>query len=432
MPQDLSLILPHPIIRIIGLSSTQMGLFAYSENCQLRMSSEKIASLSETYDFLVALDANDISEYQPLLKKTGVILYNENAIPTLRIHPWYDKQRTYIPMAMDSFSKLWGPVETFRSFTALGAIAALIGLDIETLLPYLPGDSAFPKTVYQDCITAGLGYIHGLDHEPQVQLKPVAYDSSRLYISGIDALCLALRKVDQHSIAIPQPQYNAFGNALKSSLSQYNLETREGSTAIIAPFSLLQSLKSAYPHHVLIIHHHDETELFKATHQDHSYIASDIASLYSHVYLAMLKQEVEHIGTTIFIADHVLMGYQTLPELPIPSDQMYIAANSYGSERAKICIISTGSTKGVISETQDLLKATNISIRQLHLNHARNMDQWLNDLSNKCELLLIATPLSSQELPLLSLPHKEISEWQDAKHLSKTIEKLLTNTDDDY
>lgn len=404
-----------------------MGLFAYSENCQLRMSSEKIASLSENYDFLVAMDANDISEYQPLLKKSGIILYNENTIPTLRVHPWYDAQRTYIPMAMDSFSKIWGPIETLRPFTALGAVAALIGLDIDALLPYLPADSNLPKSIYQDCIIAGLGYIRGLDREQHMQLKPIAYDSSRLYISGLDALCLALRKVDHASIAVPYPQYNAFGNSLKASFSQYHIDEREGSSAIIAPFSLLHSLTAAYPNHVLIIHHHDETELFKATHLQHSYIASDIASLYSHIYLAMLKQEVEHTGTTIFIADHVLMGYQTLPELPIPNDHMYEAINSYGSERAKICIVSTGSTKGVISEAQDLLKTAEISIRQLHLNHARNMDRWLEDITNKCELVILATPLSINELPPLSIAHQEISEWQDAKHLSENIQKLVSH-----
>lgn len=428
MSQDISLILPLPIIRILGLSSTQMGLFAYSENCQLRLSTEKIASLTETCDFLVAMDANDISEYQPLLKKSGIILYNENTIPTLRIHPWYDDQRTYIPMAMDSFSKIWGPVETFRPFTALGAVAALVGIDIDSLLPYLPLESSFPKSTYQDCITAGLGYIRGLDHKQQIQLKAVAYDSSRLYISGLDALCLALRKVDHSTIAVPSPKYNAFGTALKTSLSRYHIEEREGSSAIIAPFSLLQSLRLAYPNHVLIIHHHDETELFKATHQDRSYLASDIASLYSHIYLAMLKQEVEHTGTTIFIADHVLMGYQTLPELPIPSEHMYEPYQSFGSERAKVCILSTGSTKGVITEAQELLKNSDISIRHQHLNHIREMSSWIEDVVNKCELLLIATPLTINELPIISILHQEIGEWQDAEHLSRNIQEVLKRT----
>ncbi len=427
MNQDFSFILPLPIIRILGLSGTQIGLFAYSENCQLRMSSEKIASLSEHYDFLVALEANDVSEYQPLIKKSGIILYNENTIPTLRAHPWYDEQRNYIPIALDSFSKIWGPVETFRPFTALGAIAALIGLDIDSLFHYLPTDTAFPKTTYQDCITAGLGYIRGLDRESLSKIKPIAYDSSRLYISGFDAICLALRKVDHPTIANPHPQYNALGIALTTSCKHYDVQAQEGSSAIIAPFSLLSQLQNAYHNHVIIIHHHDETALFRATTQAQSYIASDLASLYSHIYLAMLKHEVEHTGTTIFVADHVLMGYQTLAELPIPSEHLYEAYHSYGSERAKVFILSTGSSKGIISEAQDLLKKVEISIRYFHLNHTREMNLLLDEAINKCELLLIATPLSVNELPPLSIPYEEINEWQDAEHLSQNIQKLLVN-----
>lgn len=427
MPQDLSFILPHSIIRILGLSCTQIGLFAYSENCQLRLSSEKISSLSEYYDFLVALDANDISEYQPLLKKTGIILYNENTIPTLRSHPWYDEQRTYIPIALDSFSKIWGPAETFRPFIALGALAAFIGLDIDSLFHYLPNDPVFSKTIYQDCITAGLGYIRGLDRESPHQIKPIAYDSSRLYISGFDAVCLALRKVDQPTIANPHPQYNAFGSALSTSCTHYDVKEQEGSPTIIAPFSLLSQLQNAYHNHIIIIHHHDETALFRATTQAHSYIASDLASLYSHIYLAMLKHEVEHTGTTIFVADHVLMGYQTLAELPIPSEHLYEAYHSYGSERAKICILSTGSSKGVISEAQDLLKSADISVRYLHLNHTREMNLLFDEVISKCELLLIATPLSMNELPPFSISYEEINEWQDAVHLSQNIQKIVAN-----
>jgi hypothetical protein len=427
MSQDLSFILPLPIIRILGLSCTQIGLFAYSENCQLRMSSEKIASLSEHYDFLVALEANDISEYQPLLKKSGIILYNENTIHTLRVHPWYDEQRTYIPIALDSFSKIWGPIETFRPFTALGAIAALIGLDIESLFYYLPTDTAFPKTTYQDCITAGLGYIRGLDRESASKIKPIAYDSSRLYISGFDAVCLALRKVDHPTIANPHPEYNAFGTALTASCKHYDVKEQEGSSAILAPFALLPQLQKAYHNHVIIVHHHDETALFRATTQSHSYLASDLASLYSHIYLAMLKQELEHTGTTILVADHVLMGYQTLAELPIPSEHLYEAYHSYGSERAKICILSSGSSKGVITESQDLLKQIDISTRYIQLNHTREMNLLLNEVGSKCELLLIATPLSSNEFPPLSTPYEEINEWQDAEHLSKNIQKLVTS-----
>ncbi len=425
MTQDLSLILPQAIIRIMGLSCTQIGFFAYSENTQLRISHDRIASLPEHYDFLVALDPNDVSEYQPLVKKSGIILYNENSIPTLRTHKWFDPSRTYIPIALDSFAKLWGPADTLKPFVALGALAALVGLDTETLFHYLPINTEVLKTAYQDCITAGFGYISGLDKQTTYQLKALSHDSSRLYISGFDAMCLALRKVDATTIATAEHSYNLFGEALKDSCRHYGIGELEGSATLLAPLHLVSALQSAYPHHVLIIHHHDETALFAATSQANSYLASDMGSLYSHIYLAMLKQQVENNGTVIFVADHLLMSYQTLHELPIPSEQMYEPYSVWGSERARICILSTGSSKGVIIETQELLKIAEVSTKYIHFNHSRDTTNWLHANNNQCELVLITTPLTISEIPALTIPNQEIGEWHDAVHLSQIIQKTV-------
>ncbi len=425
MTQDISLILPQAIIRIMGLSCTQIGFFAYSENSQLRISHDRIASLPEHYDFLIALDANDISEYQPQIKKSGVILYNENTIPTLRDHQWYDQERTYIPIALDSFAKLWGPAAILKPFVALGALAALIGLDIETLFHYLPINTEVLKTAYQDCITAGFGYISGLDKQTNYQIKAISHDSSRLYISGFDAMCLALRKVDATSITAAEHSYSLFGQALKSSCQHYGIGELEGSATLLAPLHLASSLQSAYPHHVLIIHHHDETALFAATSQANSYLVSDIGSLYSHIYLAMLKQQIENKGTVIFVADHLLMSYQTLHELPIPNEQMYEPYFVWGSERARICILGTGSSKGVIIETQELLKIAEVSTKYIHFNHNRDIANWLGANNNQCELILITTPLTSSEIPTLAIANQEISEWHDAVHLSQIIQKAV-------
>lgn len=423
MTQDISLILPQAIIRIMGLSCTQIGFFAYSENTQLRISHDRIASLTEHYDFLIALDSKDISEYQPLVKKSGIILYNENSIPTLRTHKWFDPARIYIPIALDSFAKLWGPADILKPFVALGALASLIGLDIETLFHYLPINTEILKSAYQDCITAGFGYISGLDKQTPHQIKALSHDSSRLYISGFDAICLALRKVDATSITTTDHN-SPLGQALKESCQHYGIGELEGSATLLAPLHLASTLQSAYKHHVLIIHHHDETALFAATTQANSYLVSDIGTLYSHIYLAMLKQQIENKGTVIFVADHLLMSYQTLHELPIPSEQMYEPYSVWGSERARICILGTGSSKGVIIETQELLKIAEISTKYIHFHHNRAIDSWL-DSNNQRELVLITTPLGSNEIPTLTIANQEISEWHDAAHLSQIIQKAV-------
>lgn len=425
MTQDLSLILPQSIIRIMGLSCTQIGFFAYSENTQLRISNDKIASLSEHYDFLIALDSNDISEYQPLVKKSGIILYNENSIPTLRTHKWFDQKRTYIPIALDSFAKLWGPVDTLKPFVALGALAALVGLEMETLFHYLPINTTILKGAYEDCITAGYGYIRGLEKQTDYQIKALAYDSSRLYISGFDAICLALRKVDATTLTVSDHSYTIFGQAIKESSQHYGINQLASSATILGPLHLVSTLSSAYPHNVIIIHHHDETALFAATSQADSYIVSDIGTLYSHIYLAMLKQQIENKGTVIFVADHVLMSYQTLHELPIPSEQMYEPYFVFGSERARTSILSTGSSKGVIIEAQELLKTAEISTKYIHFNHIRNTKKWLETNNNQCELALVTTPLTIQDIPTLDLANQEITEWHDAVHLSQIIQKRV-------
>lgn len=431
MLQDLSLILPLPIIRILGLGCTQIGLFAYSENQQLRISSEKISALVEHYDILVALEANDISENQHLVKPEGVILYNENTIPSLRAYKWFDPRRKYIPIAFDSFAKLWGPPTSLSPFVALGTLAAFIDLEIESLFHYLPSSGTLNKSAYQDCIIAGSGYIHSIDQKSEQTLKPVAYDSSRIFISGFDALCLAARKVDTTALALPHDTQNALYQNLKDSCTHYNISIREGTPLTIGPWHVYTALQAAYSKHVLIVHHHDEAVLFAATQTENTYLVSDLAALYSHIYLAMLKQQVERVGTTIFVAEQVLMGYETLAELPIPSEHLYDPYQSFGSERARLGLISTGSNKGVILEAQQLLKTSDLSTRYIHLNYQRGLANWLDSNVKKCDSLITITPLSETNIPILSIPHQEINEWHDAKHLSQKIQAIVTPKDTD-
>ncbi len=382
MNKDISLFFDSDITSILALACTQAGLFIYQHENRLRISTEKVATLAAGIDIIVAMDICEVTEHRDELKQPALIIYNENTIrnPPLATAIETSTQPTQIAIAMDSFAKTIGHDSSFRDYIALGALSALLGLQPEQFSPYLQG-----QQTKADCLIAGFGHVKGLELTSPLEFHTEISDTTRLYINGSDGLCLALRKAGVHQISDDQNT-----QLIDTSLTQYQISRAANADVIFTD----TNFTTTSPSKLIICHYSDFGQIVLTSKLGNHFIASDISSLYSSVYWALLQMQVDqqHLSI-IYVADEILASSQTLTELPLPNEQAIAPYSTHGSERGRINMIGIGTNKNIAIEAIHLLKQQQISAKYTHLSHWQEYEPEIKADIEKAAITFFLSPL---------------------------------------